>query len=81
MTMISGMFGRGNGAGSLYASELVVVTGQDKANLDLRLRPGVSVSGTVVFEGSDGPPHAGVDRRSCWSRPRNRNRPSRWRCR
>jgi len=56
MTMISGMFGRGNGAGSLYASEPVAVTGEDKANLELRLRPGVSVSGTVVFEGATARP-------------------------
>ena len=52
MSMISGMFGRGSGAGSLYASETVVVAGQDRTDLELRLRPGVSVSGTVVFEGA-----------------------------
>jgi hypothetical protein len=52
MAMISGMFGRGSGAGSLYASEPIVVAGEDKANLDLRLRPGVTVSGTIVFEGA-----------------------------
>lgn len=52
MTMMSGMFGGGNAAGSLYASEVVVVAGQDMPNLDLRLRPGVTMSGTLVFEGS-----------------------------
>jgi 5-hydroxyisourate hydrolase-like protein (transthyretin family) len=52
MTMMSGMFGGGNTAGSLYASDAVVVSGQDISNLDLRLRPGVTISGTLVFEGS-----------------------------
>ncbi len=52
MTMMSGLFGGGNTAGSLYASEAVVVSGQDMSNLDLRLRPGVTMSGTLVFEGS-----------------------------
>jgi 5-hydroxyisourate hydrolase-like protein (transthyretin family) len=52
MTMVSGMFGGGNSAGSLYAVEPVVVAGQDISNLDLRLRPGVTMSGTVVFDGS-----------------------------
>ena len=52
MTMMSGMFGGGNAAGSLYAAEVVVVAGQDMPNLDLRLRPGVTMSGTLVFEGT-----------------------------
>ena len=52
MTMMSGMFGGGNSAGSLYAAEPVVVSGQDLSDLDLRLRPGVTMSGTLVFEGS-----------------------------
>ena len=52
MTMMSGLFGGGNTAGSLYAAEAVAVSGQDISNLDLRLRPGVTMSGTLVFEGS-----------------------------
>jgi hypothetical protein len=52
MTMMSGMLGGGNNAGSLYAGEPVLVSGQDISNLDLRLRPGVTMSGTLVFEGS-----------------------------
>jgi hypothetical protein len=52
MTMMSGVFGGGNAAGSLYAGEPVVVSGQDISNLDLRLRPGVTMSGTLVFEGT-----------------------------
>jgi hypothetical protein len=52
LTMMSGMFGGGNAAGSLYASEAVLVAGQDISNLDLRLRPGVTMSGTLVFEGA-----------------------------
>lgn len=51
MTMMSGLFG-GNTSGSLYASETAVVSGQDITNLELRLRPGVSVSGSVVFDGT-----------------------------
>ena len=56
ITMMSGMFGRGSGAGSLYASERVVVSGQDLSSLDMRLRPGSTVTGTVVFEGTATPP-------------------------
>jgi 5-hydroxyisourate hydrolase-like protein (transthyretin family) len=59
LSMMSGMFGRGSGAGSLYASERVVVSGQDLANLDLRLRPGSTLSGIVVFDGTATPPSKG----------------------
>jgi 5-hydroxyisourate hydrolase-like protein (transthyretin family) len=59
MSAMSSMFGGGAGAGSLYASERVVVSGQDLANLDLRLRPGSTVSGAVVFEGTATPPSKG----------------------
>jgi hypothetical protein len=60
LTMFSGMFGGGAGAGSLYATEVVSVSGQDLSNLELRLRPGVTVSGTVVFEGTATRPSAGA---------------------
>lgn len=60
MTMMSGMFGRGGGAGSLYALETVVVAGQDLPNLELRLRQGIAVSGTVAFEGSAMRPSPGA---------------------
>lgn len=59
LSLMSGMFGRGAGAGSLYASERVVVSGQDLANLDLRLRPGSTLSGVVVFDGTATPPSKG----------------------
>lgn len=56
MAMAASMFGRGGGAGSLYASESIVVTGGDVSNLELRLREGATVSGTVVVEGATPPP-------------------------
>ncbi len=52
MTMMSGMLGGGNAAGSLYAAQPLNVAGQDMPGLDLRLRPGVTVSGVLVFEGA-----------------------------
>jgi hypothetical protein len=60
MSMFSGMFGRGAGAGSLYAAETVTVAGQDISNLELRLREGVTVSGTIVFEGTAARPSPGT---------------------
>ena len=38
---------------TLWASEEFSINGQDVTDLDVRLQPGMSMSGTVVFEGDD----------------------------
>lgn len=45
---------------TLWATEDVSVSGQDLADLDIRLQPGLTMSGTIVFEGEDpqSPPDA-----------------------
>lgn len=56
MTMVSGLFGRGGGAGAMHGALSIVVTGQDVTNLDVRLGDGATVSGRIVFEGTATPP-------------------------
>ena len=45
---------------SLYASQSVTVTGQDLEHIELRLREELTMSGTVVFEGTAERPAAGA---------------------
>ena len=59
MAMMTGMFG-GGGSMSLYASQAVTVAGQDLEHIELRLREGQTMSGTVVFEGTAERPAAGA---------------------
>lgn len=44
---------------SLYASQPVTVAGQDLGHIELRLREGQTMSGTIVFEGTAARPAAG----------------------
>jgi protocatechuate 3,4-dioxygenase beta subunit len=50
----AGLFG-GAGQASLWAAEDVFVQGRDIANLALRLQPGMTVSGKVVYESTTKP--------------------------
>jgi hypothetical protein len=50
---MASVFAGASSGGGLWASEELVVDGTDISNLDLRLQPGLSMSGTIVFEGED----------------------------
>jgi len=59
MAMMAQMYG-GGGANSatLWAQQEVVVDGHDISDVQLRLQPGMTVSGKIVFDGSSAAPPA-----------------------
>lgn len=47
------MTGMASGTSTLWASVDLDIAGQDITDLDIRLQPGMTMSGTIVFEGED----------------------------
>lgn len=56
---VSAMMGQALGTSTLWASEDLTIDGTDITGLEMRLQPGVTLTGTMVFEGED--PQAPVD--------------------
>ena len=50
---LAGAMAGGAGGATLWASEDLDISGRDIDGLELRLQPGLTMSGTVVFEGED----------------------------
>jgi Carboxypeptidase regulatory-like domain len=59
---LGSLFGGGGGAQVLWASEDITVDGRDISDLALRLQPGMTVSGKLVFEGTTLQPPADLTR-------------------
>lgn len=56
---VSSMLGQAMGTSTLWASEDLTIDGNDINGIEMRLQAGVTVSGTMVFEGED--PQSPVD--------------------
>jgi len=54
--VMAGIFGGGGSTPTLWASEDVSISGRDVQGLSLRLQPGMTVTGKVVYQGSVLPP-------------------------
>ncbi len=62
-SLLSGLFGSGTAGGAtLWASQDLVVQGQDLENVSLQLQPGVTLSGHVVYDGASPPPDKSATR-------------------